>query len=310
MSRPRSVLLAAVFACCFPALLAAQPVVPQPPDGVKYCPDLVYHKTDQGPLELDLACPAGVGPFPVVVIFHGTMFTKGRKFNVPLTFELAERGYVGIVVTFRHRPENPYPEPLEDAWAAVRWVRANAAKYNMDSKRIAALGYSGGGTLACLLGMTEDPLRAKDAASSKVQAVVAYFAPTDLGQMHDDCSKDRLGYPGKLFFRPSLEKWLGGSPEKVKDRYAAASPVTHVSKAMAPLLLIHGTADTVVPVEQSRLLLDRAIVKGGMATLLQLPGARHNFDERKDANADMALQCTYMFLDHHLNAKQRLVARK
>ncbi len=303
MLRRRISLTAVILACVFPAVVAGQPVVLKPPDGVKYAPDVTYRQTDTGPLRLDIAYPSqGAGPFPVVVILHGTGVSKGRKANVPLAFQLAQKGYVGVAVTFRHTAKDPYPAAIKDAWAAVRWVRKNAGRYRIDPQRIAALGYSGGGALACLLGMTEDSCRAKDAPSSQVQAVVAYYPLTDLARLHDDCGKNRLGIAGTLFIRPSLAQWLGGIPAQVKERYAAASPVTHVHKKMAPLLLLHGTDDKLVPAEQSQLLADRAALKGGKATLLLLPGAGHLFDGRGDDNTLLAAAMAQVFLDRHLRA--------
>jgi acetyl esterase/lipase len=298
-----------------PGLASATPAkvssCPQPPPGVKYDPDVTYFETDNGPLQLDIAYPsAEKGLCPVVVILHGTGITKGRKANVPLAFQLAQNGYVGVAVTFRHTAEHPYPTAIEDAWAALRWVRKNAGQYQIDPKRIAALGYSGGGTLACLLGMTEDTLRAKDAPSSTVQAVVAYYPVTDLARLHDDCCKNTLGVAGTLFIRPNLEKWLGGTPAQAKERYAAASPVTHVHEKMAPTLLVHGTDDKVVPLEQSQLLADRAALKGGKVTLLRLPGAAHLLDESNDDNAALAAQMVQAFLDRYLRANQSSIAKR
>jgi acetyl esterase/lipase len=334
MSSSRIAPLVLLLGCFFPAVLIGQPAgqepppvaakprtspaVPakadlslQPPRGVKYVQDLTYRETDKGLLQLDIAYPAkGNGPFPVVFILHGSGITKGRKANVPLAFQLALTGYVGVAVTYRHKPEDPYPTAIEDAWAAVRWVRENAGEYKIDPKRIAALGYSGGGSVACLLGMTEDPLRAKDAPSTRVQAVAAYYPLTDLARLHDDARKGRLGAAGTWFIQPSLEKWLGGTPEQVKDRYAAASPVTHVHEKMAPTLLLHGADDKLVPAEQSQLLADRAAVKGGKVTLLLLPGAGHLFDERNDENTWLAAQMVQAFLDRYLRASSLRIAER
>jgi acetyl esterase/lipase len=311
MTRSRTVLLAFVLVCLVPAAADAQERGPEPPVGVTYSPDLIYCPIPNGkPLELDVAYPAqGDGPFPVVVILHGTVISQGRKPHVPLAFELAQRGYVAIAITFRHTAADAFPAAVDDAWAALRWVRKNARTYKIDANHIAALGFSGGGTLACLLGMTEDPQRAKGAPSSKVQAVVAYYPPTGFVQLHADCCTNKLGCFTGPFLRTNLERLLGGPPQKAKDSYAAASPVTHVSKEMAPVLLLHGTADKVVPVAQSQLLVDLAEVKGGRVTLLRLEGAAHLFDERKDRNAAMATQVRQIFLDAHLMANNVALAK-
>src|SRR5438270_707737 len=183
MVRPRMLLFALVSVGLFTVTAAAQPAVQAPPAGVKFLPGIAYRQTDKGLLHLDIAMPAqGDEALPVVLIVHGTGdLSKGPKANVPLLFQLAQKGYVGISIAFRHTAADPYPAAIEDVRAAVRWLRANAGPHRIHPERIAALGYSGGGTLALLLGMSDGPA---DQPSSKVQAVVAYYPPTDLAQLH------------------------------------------------------------------------------------------------------------------------------
>ena len=90
--------------------------VPVPP-GVKFCPDLTYCKIKDRALQLDLAYPAaGKGPFPAVVLIHGSgPLSKGRKFNLPQVFELAQKGYVAVTVSYRHLPKDPFPGAIHDA---------------------------------------------------------------------------------------------------------------------------------------------------------------------------------------------------
>jgi acetyl esterase/lipase len=117
----------------------------RPPPAVVFRPDLTYGwcgKVNKCRLELDIAVPkAGMGPFPAVVVLHGTgPLTNGRWYNRKLICELANRGYVGVAVTFRHKPEDCFPAPCHDVKCAVRWLRANAAKHQIDPKRIGAIG--------------------------------------------------------------------------------------------------------------------------------------------------------------------------
>src|SRR5262249_22450013 len=132
--------------------------------------------------------------------------------------------------------------------------------------------------------------------SSAVQAVVAYSTPTDLARLHEDCCKGKVGFPLGGWVRQSLEKSLGGTPEKVLGRYKKASPVNYARKGIAPVLLIHGRADVFVPFEQSRLLADRITDAGGRASLLGLAGAGHDFEMRDDANARLAALAAAAFL--------------
>ena len=301
MLRYRKFVLAIVLGCCLPLTAAAQHATPEPPADVKHLADITYLKTDKGPLDLDIAMPAqGDDRLPAVMIIHGTGdYSKGRKANLPLMFELAQKGYVGVAISFRNTAADPYPAAIDDVRAAVSWLRANAAKYRIDPHRIAAFGYSGGGSLALMLGMPDSPGAKKD-PNSRVQAVVAYYPPTDLAQLHADCGGKKIGGFAGVFIKSNLEKWLEGTPKTMAKRYAESSPVTHVHKDMAPSLLVHGTDDDLVPIEQSRLLVDRAAVKKGKVMLLELPGAGHNIDELKDANAAMAAQMVQTFLERHL----------
>src|SRR5262245_44020760 len=88
-----------------------------PPDGVDFHPDLTYRTVGKAALQLDLAVPKnGPGPFPAVVIVHGSgAWSKGRKFNLPLVFELAKKGYVGVTISYRYQPEDVFPAPIHDA---------------------------------------------------------------------------------------------------------------------------------------------------------------------------------------------------
>ena len=227
-------------------------------------------------------------------------------------FELARRGYVGVTIGYRYAPEDVFPAPIHDAKSAVRWLRAHADKYRIDKTRVGALGYSAGGSLACLLGMTEpdDQLEGEcphKEYDSRVQAVVSYFAPSDLAQLHAHCAlciktkpvlSEEFAQSGAVQF--GLETWLGGPPAKAAERYLKASPISYARKRAAPTLLLHGTADLVVPVSQSKLLEDALRAAGADVRLITFERAPHNFDERADANARQALAEAMQFLNKHL----------
>ncbi|HEV3142959.1 MAG TPA: alpha/beta hydrolase, partial [Gemmataceae bacterium] len=148
--------------------------------------DLVYGKGGDADLKLDLAMPRdGTGPFLAIVCVHGGGWKSGKRQDLGKTIEgMAARGYVAVTVSYRFSPAAKFPAQIEDCKAAVRWLRANAKKYRVNPERIGAFGYSAGGHLACLLGTTDknDGLEGSGGnpdQSSRVQAVVSYFGPTD-----------------------------------------------------------------------------------------------------------------------------------
>jgi acetyl esterase/lipase len=261
------------------------------PTTVTVCYCIIVQGKKKQDLKLDLTMPIqGKGPFPAVIVLHGTgPFNKGRKGFRLLGQRLARQGYVALAVGFRCKPKDTYPASIQDVEAALKWVQQNAAKYKIDKGRIGVLGFSGGGTLGCLLGMKK-PVH--------VRAVVSYFAPSDLIQLH----KNAQGFQGRLI-AAMLEKWLGGTPQKVRANYEDASPVTYIHKEAAPMLLLHGTADAVVPVEQSQLLAQKLKKAGAKVALLTFEHAPHDFDELLDTNARLAAAAVETFLQDQLKPK-------
>jgi alpha/beta hydrolase fold len=214
--------------------VAAAPVVEK---------DIVYGKGGEEELRLDLARPAeGKGPFPLVVCIHGGAWRAGIKAaHHPTIRLLAEKGYVAATVQYRLAPKAAFPAQVEDVKCAVRFLRANAKKYDIDPTRVAALGDSAGGHLSLLLGLMDasDGLEGKGGHAdqpSKVQAVVNYFGPTDLSawaptKLGDDLLKFGLNRDGNGI----LTDFLGTA-----DRKAAimkkASPVTYIDAKDPPIL--------------------------------------------------------------------------
>ena len=145
---------------------------------------------------------------------------------------------------YRLAPHDHFPAPVEDCKAAVRWLRANAAKYKIDPDHIGAVGFASGGHLACMLGVTDkdDGLEGTGGnadQSSRVQAVVSFFGPTDL-------AAQGLG-PGRGR-RSNLIPLFGGTADERPEAYRKASPLTYAGKNAAPLLIFHGDKDKMVPV--------------------------------------------------------------
>jgi acetyl esterase/lipase len=216
------------------------------PAGVVYCPDLIYAAVGQRPLMLDISYPSqNDGPYPAVIFLPGAgPASKGRKGLVPWATKLAQNGYVGIAVSYRCKPEDTFPAPVRDIQSAVRWLRDHAAQYKIDKDRLGLIGFSCGGCLACLVGMSpaDDNAEGQDASRDQhIQAVVSYSAPTDLTRWYEGCVRDNKNAPTKFmtsYIKRALEKWLGGPPNEAPDLYVKASPIEHVRKDGPPILLI------------------------------------------------------------------------
>jgi len=287
----RTYLIAAV--CCLATLRAAgaadraapppEDVVPVP-RGVAYIPDVTYRTCDDAEktrLELDVAYPTkGDGPLPALLFFHGGGWIIGSRKNMtPYILRAAQGGYVAVAVSYRLAPKHPFPAPVEDARCAVRWLRANADKYRIDKDHLGAVGYSAGGQLACLLGS------AGDDPAGRVQAVVSFYGVTDLS----DAKHPLLAL--------AIKQYLSGPHNQGKDAAKDASPLHHAGKDSAPTLLIHGDADTLVPVTQSRAYAAKLRDAGAKVELLEVPGADHNFVGEAEQKA---LRTMFRFLDERL----------
>jgi acetyl esterase/lipase len=276
------------------ALAVALPAAAQRPPKIEL--DVVYSKPGERELKLDLARPAeGKGPFPCVVCLHGGGWRLGNKRDLRSWIEfLAHRGYVAARVGYRLAPDCTFPAQIEDAKTAVRFLRANADRYGIDKDRLAALGYSAGGHLACLLGLADEKcgFEGKECPdeSSRVQAVVDYFGPTDLAGFAKDASAQR----------GMLGPFIGAKYADNPTAHDRASPIKYVSKAAPPFLIFHGTKDGIVPIEQSRQLADRLKELGVSYRLVEIPDEGHGWSGRAGA---ITTEETIQFLDARLKKR-------
>jgi len=282
---------AAVFALVALLLLVA---APRDSAALTVERDVVYGTAQGTPLLLDLAMPkTGKGPFPVVVFLHGGGWSEGNRQEMNHFIEgVAGLGYVGVTVAYRLVPAARFPAQLEDCKAAVRWLRANAAKYRINPKRIGVVGFSAGGHLASMLGVTgkNDGLEGAGGnpdQSSRVQAVVSFFGLTDFS------TRD---WPRDLE-NGVIEPFLGGSFANHADEYRRASPITYVTSDAPPFLFFHGSEDKLVPVDQSKRLGEKLRNAGVFAEVNVLEGEGHGFT---DATNQKAMRRMLDFLDAQL----------
>jgi acetyl esterase/lipase len=239
--------------------------------------NIVYGKGDGVDLELDLAMPTGKGPFPAVVCIHGGGWKAGNRQQLNgLTEMLAKKNFVAVTVTYRFAPKYKFPAQIEDCKASVRWLRANAEKYQINPDKIGCVGFSAGGHLCCLLGAADEKANLEGKGgnpkqSSKVQAVVSFFGPTDFVE------KTWTNDIENIFFIP----FLGGRFEEKKDVYRKASPIVYCTKECPPFLFFHGNKDLLVGIEHSEKM-NASLKKLGVSSeLVTMPGDAHGWGGEK-----------------------------
>src|SRR5262245_38192891 len=251
-------------------LFAAPPAFAQKvPDGTKVERNLEYGVEERH--KLDLYLPKADGPLPLIIWIHGGGWEGGSKDSGGPALQFLERGYAAASINYRLSSQAVFPAQIFDCKGAVRFLRANAKKYGLDTDRFAAMGGSAGGHLAALLGTSGDVADLEGRVgkhrdgSNKVQAVCDIFGPTDLA---------RLSPPG-LNGNP-VSRLLGGDTGAKRSLAAQADPITHIGKGCEPFFILHGDQDRTVPVSQSQLLHDALKKANVESTLTIVPGAGHD----------------------------------
>ncbi|MFL7794623.1 MAG: alpha/beta hydrolase fold domain-containing protein [Anaerolineae bacterium] len=249
-------------------------------EGVEIVRDVVYAQIGDRALAMDLYWHPGAGePEPLVVWVHGGAWMSGDKTWMPPVSYLLDNGFAMASIDYRLSQEALFPAQIEDCKAAIRWLRANAARYNLNPDRVGAWGESAGGHLVALLG-TAGGVAAWDQQggnreySSRVQAVCDWFGPSDLlqmGVMKSGLDHDAPDAPEALL--------IGGPVQENKEKASQANPITYITPESPPFFIIHGAQDDVVPLGQSELL-HRALVEAGLdSTLMIIPGMGHGVME-------------------------------
>jgi acetyl esterase/lipase len=258
---------------------------------------LVYGKGGDKALKLDLALPRGKGPFPAVVCIHGGGWRGGRRQDLsPLIGTLAAHGFVAATVSYRLSPAAKFAAQIKDCKAAVRWLRANARKYHNDPHHIGAVGFSAGGHLVSLLGTArkKDGLEGNGGnpdESSRVQAVVSFFGPTNFN------TKDWSEDVERTFLIPVL----GATYREKPELYRRLSPINYVSKDAPPFLFFHGTEDGLVGLRHSRQLAEKLKQAGVSAQVVELKGEGHGWGGKK---LSQTIDQTIAFFDKHLKGEK------
>lgn len=257
--------------------------------------DLSYVANGHQRQKLDLYLPEQGEDFPLIIWVHGGAFRMGSKEDkVPLAYLAA--GYAVASINYRLSQHAIFPAQIEDCKAAVRWLRAQAQRFNLDPRRFGAWGESAGGHLVAMLGVTgavkEFEVGENLEESSHVEAVVDYFGPTDFLQMDAHRLPDGMVHDAP----DSPESELVGGPiQENEDKVARANPITYVTQDAAPFLIVHGEVDPLVPHHQSELLAAMLKRSGVAVSFYTVKGGGHG--GFTDANVS---ELTKEFLAKHL----------
>ncbi len=225
-------------------------------------------------LHADLFLPATTpsGARPAVLYFHGGGWSGGeRDYARAWADFFTARGYPVISMDYRRFPPATGLKAPGDVRCGIGWVKAHAATYGIDPDRLVLFGESAGGHLANLVAYAAGDARLPsscDVADTSVRAVISFYAPSDLAAQ----AAHRAGS------RRNLEGFTGVPLSGHEDLYALLSPLTHVHPGAPPTLLLHGGADTVVPLRASEALATRLAQASVPHQFFTLPYAEHAFD--------------------------------
>ncbi|MBB1078724.1 alpha/beta hydrolase [Limosilactobacillus sp. STM2_1] len=210
--------------------------------------------------------------YPVIFWFAGGgWMDTDHNVHLPNLVDFARHGYIVVGVEYRDSNKVQFPGQLEDAKAAIRYMRANAKRFQADPNRFVAMGESAGGHMASMLGVTNgltqfdkgDNLK----YSSAVQAAIPFYGVVDpLTAKEGSVSND---------FDFVYRNLLGAEPETAPDLDSAANPLTYVNANTVPFLILHGTKDVVVPIKDSERLYEKLVENNVPAELYEINGASH-----------------------------------
>jgi acetyl esterase/lipase len=252
------------------------------PDSIEVQRDVVYGKGGDVDLKLDIYRPKQLPekPLPVIVYIHGGGWRSGSKDqSADKLVWLVERGYCGVSINYRLTPSGvQFPEPLYDCKCAIRFLRAKANDLHLDPDRIGVWGHSAGAHLAALLGTTAHVKEFEGTGgwseqSSRVQAVVAQSAAIEFASLLAETKTIQEA-------EPAIKALLGGHPKDREKLARLASPLTHTDTESAPVLILHGDADPLVPVTQAEMFY-ATLRRANVPAKLQIgKGRNHGYNDR------------------------------
>tara|TARA_B100001250_G_C19790240_1_gene786127 strand:+ start:242 stop:1255 length:1014 start_codon:yes stop_codon:yes gene_type:complete len=248
---------------------------------VNYLKDVVYASYGERDVVINLLLPSieSAESFPLIMFVQGSAWLPQNVYrSLPVLVDLARSGYVIASIEYRHSREALAPAQAQDVKAAIRFMRANAVRYNINPAKVGIMGSSSGGHLAALVGTSDGEITFLSQDNSDmpndVQAVVDFFGPTDFRQMDD--------YPSQIIHNDarSPESLVVGGPIQDPEQRAMVStynPIAYISaeKDIPPFLIIHGDVDPLVPFNQSVLLYEALKEANKEVTFYRVNGAGH-----------------------------------
>jgi acetyl esterase/lipase len=274
-----------------PTPLRARPIVAVdlfrgiPPESAVVHRDIPVASPGGVKLTMDVYQPPRRGHFPIVVQIYGGAWQRGTpNSNGDFATRLASSGYVVFAVDYRHAPVWKWPVQIDDVDSSLVWIRDHAATYDGDTSRVVLIGRSAGAHLAMLAAYRPAALR--------VRGVISYYGPAFLADAFRHPPS-----PDPLHIRSVEVAFLGGDPDAMPDRYAAASPFTYVTRAMPPTLLIYGRRDHIVEAKYGDRMHDDLARSGTPVAYLEIPWAEHAFDAVFNGpSSQLALYYTERFI--------------
>ena len=229
--------------------------------------DVEYATVDGESLKLDAYVPEGAGPFPAVILVHGGGWTGGDKsggpkkgYMAPMQEPLQRAGFAWFSINYRLAPKHHFPACLQDLETAIRWVKTHASEYHLDPQKIAISGESAGGHLVALAAVRMNE-------STRLAAVVPFYGVFDLTALAP-AGEPLRGNFAALFGRETVD-------EATRALLREASPLLQVKAGLPPFLLVHGTADTRVPFDQSVQMQTRLQAAGVPCELIAIKDGVH-----------------------------------
>jgi acetyl esterase/lipase len=255
-------------------------------------------------LQLDLWVPATDAPPPLVVWIHGGAFMFGDRRYLPETLRpnqlfdaLLDAGLAVATIDYRHALEAVFPAQLQDAKAAVRYLRAHADELGISTRRIGVMGESAGGCIAAHVGLTAhrpdlEGTHGVVGPSSTVDVVVDWYGPAHLETVPRKNLPPAVAarMPAELLIAPEDQLTRGLEGAALAD----ASPITHVTSDAPPFLLVHGVDDFLVPITQSEGLAGALREAGVPVQLVRVEGAGHIFSGYDDVDGLVQLSVDYL----------------